>query len=155
MSITIIILLILLGILFLLAELLLVSGSIAVGVIGVVFIITGIAGAFHSHGTNTGLIVCGITFSVCGIIIYYLMKSKTWKKFTLNSTIDSKVNVIDESKVKTGDSGKTLSKVGPIGKAQFNGYIFEVRSLGEYIEENKEIMVVKIEANRIFVALKN
>ena len=47
--------------------------------------------------------------------------------------------------------GVTVSSVKPIGKAEFNNKQLEVRSEGNYIEENQPVRVIKIDNKRIFV----
>jgi membrane-bound ClpP family serine protease len=41
-----------------------------------------------------------------------------------------------------------------MGKAYFNGDYYEVRSSGEFIDQESELIVTKIEFNKIFVKQK-
>ena len=72
----------------------------------------------------------------------------------LKSEIDSKVNVIDMEKIKVGDTGKTVSRLVPAGKAIINGDFYEVRTTGEFLDQDTEIEIEKIEANKIFIKPK-
>ena len=72
----------------------------------------------------------------------------------LTDKITSKVNLID-SKLKPGDTGRTISRLATTGTAEFNGDFMEVHSLGTFIDHEKDIVIVKIEGNKIFVKLKN
>ena len=73
----------------------------------------------------------------------------------LSSEVSSRVNVIEEGKVKPGDEGKTISRLAPVGKAIINGDYYEVHSLGEYIEPQTTIVVIRVEFSKIIVKPKN
>jgi membrane-bound ClpP family serine protease len=72
----------------------------------------------------------------------------------LNTKIDSKVNEVDESKIKVGSEGMTVSRLAPGGKAVFDGEVAEVFSSHDFIDENREIVVLKIEGSKITVKQK-
>ena len=142
MSILAISLLILLGIILILIELLVVPGI-------------SVAGIGDFHGTTAGNYILLTTAVVMILIIVLALKLKTWQRFGLQTTIDSKVGVLKEDEIKVGDVGGTISKLSPIGKAMFNDKIFEVHSDGEYVDEHKQVVVTRINGNKIFVEIKN
>ena len=72
----------------------------------------------------------------------------------LDSNIDSKVNEIDEEKLQVGDLGVAVSRLAPVGKARINDKMFEVQSMGEFIDVNAEIEVLRIEKSKITVGVK-
>ena len=72
----------------------------------------------------------------------------------LHSSISSKVN-LQSNQVSVGDVGKSLSRINPMGKALFNNEFYEVASLGEMIDENKEIRIIDIQTNKIIVEVVN
>ena len=76
-----------------------------------------------------------------------------WKKFSLDTVIDSKVNVV-ENCLNIGDEGVTISRLAPSGKARFENGDFEVHSLNDFISENQKVTVIKIEGYKIIVKLK-
>jgi membrane-bound ClpP family serine protease len=153
MNWAIIITIILIGIIGLVLEFLVVPGGI-VGVVSGLIIAGGIGMAYYQYGALAGNITLIVT--VVGILIgiVFLLRSRTWKKLMLNTQIDSKVNEVNEAKIKVGSEGITVSRLAPGGKASFDGEIAEVFSAQEFIDENKEITVLKIEGNRITVKLK-
>jgi membrane-bound ClpP family serine protease len=71
----------------------------------------------------------------------------------LETEIDSKVNVPDKNIV-VGMEGKTISRLAPGGKAIFETSAEEVFSQQEFIDENQQVVVTKIEGNKIIVKLK-
>ena len=154
MTLTSIILLILIGLILLLLEILFVPGMV-LGFIAVILMMVGIIFAFKDYGTTAGLIVLTATAVATAAAVYWAFQSSLWKKLQIQSSIDGKANDLKEGTINAGDEGKTISRLNPIGKALINNIQIEVHSsTGEFIDENKEITVVKVQQNKIFVKLK-
>ncbi|MDP2424216.1 MAG: NfeD family protein [Bacteroidales bacterium] len=155
MTWTVIILLIVVGLLLLLLEVLVVPGTTFVGVTGFVLLIISIWQTYVVYGSTAGhytlLGILLLTF----LALYFSLKSKTWRIMILNTQIDSKMNEVDPEKVKPGDAGKTISRLAPAGKAIINGEYYEVHTLGEFIDQQTEIVVIKVEYSKILVKPKN
>jgi len=146
--------LILIGLAFLLLEILVIPGTGVAGIIGFLLIGIGVWQAYSYYGNITGHWVLAGTF-VCTIgILAYALRAKTWRRVALKSKIDSRVNIVDEEKIKPGDQGKTVSRLVPTGKAIVNGEFYEVRTMGEFLDPDIEIVIVKIEDHKIFVKHK-
>jgi len=154
MSFVAIILLILLGIILFLVEFLLVPGITIAGIGGALCMGGGVFVAYKVYGSLAGNLVLLGTLLFIIITVYFSLKSKTWKKFMLNSKIDGKVNVIQEEKINEGDVGKTITRLAPIGRVMVNDISIEAKSTGAFIDENTEIEVVKVEKSKIIVKLK-
>ncbi len=155
MSILSIVILIILGFILLLIEFLIIPGITIAGIAAFVLLATGVFFGYHSHGIITGnyiLLSTGI-----GMIIFFvfILKLKTWKRLGLKSEINSRVGTVDGESIHTGDVGKTVSRLAPMGKAMINDILWEVRSEGGYVNANSEITVIRIEGNKIFVETKN
>ena len=153
MSWTIIILLIVFGLLAVVLDFLLIPGGV-VAIVGALMEIAGVSGAYASQGAIAGTLTLVITLAVSIIVIVLILNSKTWKKCALDTSIESKVNEFDQQKVFVGSEGKTISRLAPSGKAIFNGDTVEVASEHGLIDENRDVVVVKVEGNKIFVKLK-
>jgi membrane-bound ClpP family serine protease len=154
MTWTIIAVLIIVGLIFLILEILVVPGTTFVGIIGFILIVIGIWQSFSVYGNIAGSITLGSCILLTLITLYYSLRSNTWKKFMLKTDIKSKVNVIDEKKIKVGDTGKTVSRLAPAGKALINNVFYEVHTNGGFIDEGREIIILKINYNKIYVKLK-
>ena len=154
MTLTSIILLILVGLILLIFEILFVPGMI-LGFISVVFMITGIIFAYKNYGTTTGTIVLASTTLASIVFVYYAFHSSLWKKLQVQSFIDGKTNVLEEQKIKADDTGKTISRLNPIGKALINNLLVEVQSTEGFIDHEENIVVVKVQQNKILVKLQN
>ncbi len=148
---TSIIILVSLGILLLLLEFFVIPGVTIAGIGGMLMIIGGVYIAYDSHGITYGNYTLLITSISIIIVLFFALRSKTWKKLALNTNIDSKVNAIKIDKIKIGDIGKTVSKLSPIGKVEINNEYFEAESISGYLDPNEEIEVKKILSNKIIV----
>ncbi len=151
MTWTIIAVLIAVGFLFLLLEVLVLPGTNIAGVVGFVLLAIGIWQAYAVFGGLAGTITLISTLFLSAVALYFALKSKTWNKAALHKNIDGKVNVVDIEKIKTGDKGITVSRLAPMGKAEFAGEYYEVNALGQFIDPGTEIEIVKIENNKITV----
>lgn len=149
----IIITLIMIGIIGLALEFLIIPGGI-VGVISAIVIAGGVVMSYVQYGPTAGNITLISTMVLTIVSIILLLRSKTWKKLMLNTKIESKVNEIDNNKIKVGMTGVSVSRLAPSGKAMFDGEIVEVFSMQNFIDENLEIVIMQIEGNKIIVKLK-
>ncbi len=152
MSIAVIITLIVLGIICLVLELLVIPGGI-VGIIGFLMMIGGVIGAY-THSVMIGNITAVGTVVVTVLAVVLMLRSKTWRKLVLKTNIDGKMNEINEDKVKVGMSGIAISRLAPMGKGKFGNEAVEVTSNHGFIDVQSEIVITKIEGNKIYVKLK-
>ena len=154
MSWTIIAVLILVGFLFLLMEILVLPGTNVAGFIGFALIAIGVWQAYTGYGALAGsLTLAGsVVFSV--VALYLSLKSGTWRRASLKSNIDGRVNLVDAEKIRVGDTGFAVSRLAPMGKARINDEYYEVRTLGEYLDPGTEVEVIGIEFNKITVKPK-
>ena len=151
---TLIIVLIVIGLIFLVAEFLIIPGITVAGIAGFVLIIFGVYLGYSQFGTTTGHIIL-LSAAVASVATIALsLRAKTWRWATLSTNIDSKAVEEYEHIIKTGDVGITVSRLAPMGKAVINDNIVEVTALGEMIDQQSAIEVVKVEGSKIIVKLK-
>ena len=143
--------LILFGLLLLVVEVIFVPGTTVVGIVGFVCVVLGIGFAFHYFGREIGWYATGGSVLVFGLVFYFSFRTDVWKRFSLKSSIKSRVNEGETDHVATGEEGIAISALRPIGKAELTSKIFEVKTLGGYIDSGTRIRVVKISSNQIFV----
>lgn len=151
MTLTAIILFILLGIFLFLVEFLLVPGVTIAGIAGFILVAGGIYFAYDSLGTPEGHYVLGGTLVFSFLTIYFSLRSRTWNKLMLNSTIEGKVSSYTEDKVHIGDEGITVTRLNPMGKVLINEEFLEAKSNGPYIEQQKKIKVINIKDFSVIV----
>ena len=84
----------------------------------------------------------------------FVLRAKTWKRFTLNTNIDSKA-VSQEDVLSVGDRGKTVTRLAPMGAVRIGDNVVEVKALEGMIDPGVEVEVVLLEDNRIYVSPVN
>lgn len=154
MTWSIIIALIVIGLLFLILEILVIPGTGVVGILGFALLVFAIYSTYASKGASAGHIALSGTVVLSLVSIIISIRAKTWDKMMLKSKIDSKVNKIDVDKIHVGDEGISISRIAPMGKARFSEEYFEVTSTGDFIDQNCPLVITKIEGTKIFVKLK-
>ena len=153
MSVTLIIILILLGILLFIIEFLLIPGVGIAGIMGAALMIGGVILGFTYHGVTVGNIILASTVVLSVITLVLTLKSKTWKNVMLNTKIEGKVNNIEQNgkKLNIGDTGTTITRLNPMGKIMIDGQYYEAQALNMLIDEGTEIIIIKIAGKKIIV----
>lgn len=154
MSWLLIVILIILGLLFLLLEILVIPGSTLAGIAGFGLLFTGLWQAYASKGTMNGHITLASTVIITIVVLYFAFKAGTWKRMALKTTVDGKMDQLDGIDIKEGDTGITVSRLAPSGRAMINNDIIEVHTYGEFIDHEKEITVISVKNNKIIVTIK-
>lgn len=150
--ITIIALLIIVGFILLSIELLLVPGFSVPGLAGITMIGYGIFKASKVYGYSGAGITVLVSVVVSLILMRAVLKSRTIKFITLDHNQKGSTAVNDYSSL-IGKEGKALSDLRPSGIAIIEGKRYDVVTDGEYIDENSELIVDKIEGTRIIITL--
>jgi membrane-bound ClpP family serine protease len=154
-EILIVVALILLGILFMLAEIFLLPGISIAGIAGAIFLIGGIVYSYLFIGSIAGNITLAATAIAMGASFFLLLKSKSLRKISLETNIESKVDNSDLGKISVGDTGIALSRLNPTGKVMVNDLTVEGKSFnGEFIDEDEKIEVIRIDTYQIQVVRK-
>jgi membrane-bound ClpP family serine protease len=143
--------LILAGIVLIIAEVVFIPGTTVVGLLGAAFMIAGIVFAYKQFGNDIGFYVLLATGVATGAALYLSFRKGAWSKVSNKSAIKSKVNEGLTAHLNEGEEGITVSALRPMGTADFNGKIFEVKTSGEYVANAIRIKIVKIRVNDILV----
>ncbi|HEU5290316.1 MAG TPA: NfeD family protein [Cyclobacteriaceae bacterium] len=143
--------LILAGLLLIIVEIVFIPGTTVVGFLGLIFTIVGIVFSYSHFGSEVGFyVLLGTTLSSAAIL-YLSFRKGAWKKFSHQSAIDSKVNEGMADHLSEGEEGTATSVLRPMGSAEFNGKIFEVKTNGEFVNNGVKVRIVKIRLNDILV----
>lgn len=155
MSWMLILTIMLIGLILLLLEILVVPGTTVVGIVGLVMLGIGVFATYTNFGNIAGTLALGGTliFSITSLVL--ALRSNTWKKAMLSAEMDSKVNTIEAGKVMPGDEGMTITRLNPMGKAIIKSEYYEVTSKDNLIDPNIEIIVTKVDGNKIIVKSKS
>ena len=141
-----IVLLVFFGLLFLVAELVLLPGVS----IGAILALVSYGGAIYIAFRDYGPLAGGIVLSFVATVVS--LRSKTWRRFSLKQKVDSSVmpEPVQQS-VRVGDTGMTVSRLAPMGKVEIGGKIYEAKSMDSYIDPRREVEVVGFENFNIIV----
>ncbi len=155
MGIAGIITLIILGIILILLEIFVVPGITIAGIGGIILLVAGIYFSYSNYGTPTGHYLLAGTFALVFGIFYVSHKAGALKNMTLSAEVKSKVREEIILQVKIGDTGKTISRMAPMGTIMIGDEQYEASSKGIFIDENTDIEVINIIDNKIIVKPKN
>lgn len=95
-----------------------------------------------------------VSFIMILASLKFFPRSKFWKRLVLleEETPEKGYKTFDLTPENlVGKLGKTISPLRPAGKAEFFGKILDVISEGDFIEEGKEIKIIRVEGNKIIV----
>ena len=152
MTWALIISLIVIGLLFILAEILFIPGGI-LGIVGGGIVGYGVYLSYDQFGSTEGNITLAATsvFIIAGFV--YVIRNKTWKKVSLADEIVGKASSDLPDDIVVGLKGKSVSRINPMGKVRFLGELYEVSTMGDFIDEDNEVEIVHIKNNKIVVKL--
>lgn len=143
------------GLILIIVEIILIPGIFITGLLGLAAMIASCYLSFASFGQTAGIIVSSANIILGVGCIVLSLRSKTWRKLSLETEIDSKTDSspIDKG-IEVGSTGKTITRLNPMGKAMFGDLTAEVTARNGIIDPNCIIEVVLIEDNKIYVKLK-
>ena len=116
-----IILLLVLGALFLVAELVLLPGVTIGTILSLVCYGGAIYLGFSLFGKTVGIAVVAVVVVLALLTTIFSLRAKTWQRFSLKQNIDSVSNELPENEVKVGDRGVAVSRIAPMGKVEIGG----------------------------------
>ncbi|MFC2149333.1 NfeD family protein [Candidatus Auribacterota bacterium] len=148
-----IIILLIVGLLFLCAEIFL-PGMIC-GIIGLVSIISSIILSYAIFGTETGTYFLAATIVITGVAIYIASrifpKTRMGRSITLQST-ETDFSASKKTQIDLlNKEGIAISFLRPSGIAEIEGERLDVISEGDFIERGSKIQVINVKDNRIIV----
>ncbi|WP_426693835.1 NfeD family protein [Alistipes shahii] len=150
-----IVLLVFFGLLFLVAELVLLPGVSIGAVLALVCYGSSVYLAFRDFGPVTGTVVILVilvilVLSVIATVVS--LRAKTWQRFSLKQEIrSSSMPVIPAEELQVGDRGVTLSRLSPMGKVEIGGRTYEAKSQGAYVDQQRDVEVVGFENFSVIV----
>ncbi|MDO5665707.1 MAG: NfeD family protein [Bacteroidia bacterium] len=147
--------LVVLGIILLLIEFFLLPGISIAGVGGAIFMVGGVIYSYIYLGTTAGNITLALSLILLALSFVWLLKSKSLRKIALTADINETVDNSELTSLQPGDTGIAISRLNPIGKVMINDVTVEGKSFdGEFIDEDVEIEVVKVETYNVLVKKK-
>lgn len=149
----VILLLILLALLFLVAELVLLPGLSVAGVLSLICGGSAIYRAFTDFGWKTGVVVMLVVLALALVTVVVSLRAKTWQRFALKQRVGSSAGEPVDREVQVGARGRTLSRLSPMGTVDIGGKIFEAKLLSGYADPHTEVEVVGFENTSVIVKI--
>lgn len=147
-----IILLVFLGLLFLVAELVLLPGVSIGAILALVCYGGSIYLAFRDFGSAAGVAVIVVILLLSLLAVVVSLRAKTWQRFSLKQEIrSSSMPVMPSDELRIGDCGTTLSRLSPMGKVEIRGKVYEAKSTGAYVDPRRDVEVVGFENFSVIV----
>ncbi len=146
-----IVLLIFLGLLFLVAELVLLPGVSIGALLSLVCYGSSIYLAFRDYGPLTGFIVVLVILVLSVVSVVFSLRAKTWQRFSLKQEIRSSSMPEPDKELQVGARGKSVSRLSPMGKIRIDGRLYEAKSQDVYIDPRSDVEVVGFENFSVIV----
>ncbi len=140
-----------LGLIFIFAEIFLITGFGVAGVLGILAMSGSSYFAYHEYGTLVGTIVVVINVLSVVVLVFCSFRAKTWKRLSLETKIGSKAVSDEQYNIKVGDVGSAMTRLAPAGTVKFEKVNLEARSYNGIISPGAKVEVVSIEENKIYV----
>ncbi|MCK9206778.1 MAG: NfeD family protein [Salinivirgaceae bacterium] len=151
MSLTAIIVLLLVGLILLLLEVFVLPGTNIAGVIGILFIVLAIFFGYRDLEKPIAHIILFAALALTVATVWLGLRSNTWNRLSLHSTISSKVMNVEPDELQVGARGESITRLNPMGRVLINNKSFEAKSGHLFIDPHTPIEIVKIEGNQIIV----
>ncbi len=156
MSLVLILVIIAVGIIFIFVEFFFVPGFSIFSILGGIVAGIGIYMGYNQYGQTTGNWMLISSLLAAGGIMYWGYKRMQSKKWSLKTQIDGRVNDESLAHFTIGDKGVTITNLRPEGKALFaNDERVTVYSIGEFIDKDADVQIIKIDHNKIYVKMVN
>lgn len=143
--------LLVLGVLLILLEIIFVPGTTVVGIGGFILLAIGVYLAYTGVSAMAGHISLASSVAAIFLALIVLLKGQTWKRVALEDKLEGKSLESMENVLKIGDRGKTISRLNPVGKALFEERLIEVSTSGDFVSENVDVEITKVESNKVRV----
>lgn len=146
-----IVFLVLLGVFFLVAELIFLPGV----TLGVILSVASYGAAaylgFERFGVVGGAVVISVIVLLSLVATIISLRAKTWQRFALKDKVEGQSMETPSLNVKVGDRGVAISRLSPMGKISIDGKEYEARSVSAYVDQRSEVEVVGFENFTVLV----
>lgn len=147
-----------LGVILLVVELYIPGFGIA-GVLGTIVSIT----SLYLHTSDPVVVVLLVAFSLVSALMTALISFKLGKNIRISPglVLDTELNLMNGFRANRdfsflmGLKGKTLTDLRPVGRAEFEGEIFDVISDLDMIPSDTQVLVKHVEGSKIIVRKEN
>ncbi|MCI5717861.1 MAG: NfeD family protein [Alistipes sp.] len=140
-----IILLVLLGVFFLVVELVLLPGVTVGTILSLVSYAVAVYMAFERFGLTGGAVTLAVVVVISLVAVVLSLRAKTWRRFSLRQKIESSSMETPSDTVSVGQCGIAVSRLSPMGKVNIDGRVYEAKSIDSYIDQRSRVEVTGFE----------
>jgi len=156
MSWFLIVAVIILGLVLLMIEFFLLPGTTVAGILGGIFIVVGNVFSFIYLGAESGMVSLFVSLAISILMFIIGYKTLGSKGMVLETNLsDSKAPTINYAAnarpLRVGDKGIAYGDIKPHGRAIINDLTYSVKSTGDFISDNREIVIVEVSEREIVV----
>ena len=149
------VILILLGLLLLAMEFFVIPGFGISGIAGLAALVGAAILSYNLYGSGICILVSCSIVVLLVLMLLLLMRSKTWKRLSLETKISSKVDAPPAEKgLARGTEGVAVTRLAPGGMVRFGEVNVEVATRGSLVEPGAAVIITEMDGNRIFVEEK-
>ncbi len=151
MDILLIILLAIVGVALLLVELFLLPGFGVAGITSIACLAGSVYASYFYLGALAGHITLAAVLVLCVIAVWVFLQRRTLDKMALKTDITSKVDLLQSTHIKVGDTGICISRLAPMGKVRIGETEIEAKSQDVFIDDATPIEIIAIDGNKVIV----
>ncbi|MCQ2335117.1 MAG: hypothetical protein MJZ89_04655 [Paludibacteraceae bacterium] len=151
MDLFLVCLLAIVGVLLMVLELFFIPGVGFAGIASVGVCAGAVALAYVRISPLAGHLTLLLSLLALAVLIAFFLRSRTLDKMSLKTDISDKVDLTSSLHIEIGDKLQTCSRLAPMGKVIADGQEVEAKSLGEFIDPDTTVEVVRVEGNTIVV----
>lgn len=151
MEIVVILILLLVAVGLLLIEMFLIPGISIAGIGGLLFLGGAVYYAYAFISPEAGRLTLVAAFIMMTVAIFLFIRSKALEKMSLKTEIEGKNDPLEGIVLQVGDKGITISRLAPMGKIKVNGHVVEARTLDDFIDQEEEVVITKVQSTNVLV----
>ena len=140
-----IIVLLILGAFFLVAELVFLPGVTLGAILSLVSYGVAVYFGFERFGFVGGMLTLVAAVALALIMTVLSLRAKPWQRLALHNKVTGESNERAEATLAVGTRGVALSRLSPMGKIEVEGRVYEAKSTDVYIDQRSEGEVVGFE----------
>lgn len=147
-----IVLLVIFGVLFLIAELLLLPGLSIGALLALICDAAAAYFAFARYGSTAGWIVVGVIIAVSIVATVVSCRTETWQRLSLHQQItSSSTETPSQLDIRVGDRGVAITRLAPMGKVEIGGKTVEAKTVSAFIDQRSAVEVIGCENFNVIV----
>ena len=100
------------------------------------------------------MLILAVEIVLVVVITVMVLRSKTWKKASLDVSISSRVDLSPQEKgIEISDRGVAVTRLAPAGQVKIKSILTEAFARDAVIEAGTQVEVTEIQDNKIYVKI--